>query len=771
MIRCTTVVLTKATVNGFPLCLLVHPPNKAQNSVKAGHRVNNMPLRPITKLRTRIFSTVAALSCLCISGWVQAQATSPAEQLQQARTFEAAADYANAAEAYRQYLLIPGPKSAERRHARLKLPVLQEAVKHGSDPSLQLYLTAMDQRADGNIDQADETLRGLIESYAGWSLADDALYLRAYIALMDYYDYQRANDLLQTLRNDYPQSRYVDTALFAEAISHEQLGNSTQAIEKMTELRDRHTGLSVGGISWARDAYTSRLWFDRSTKRIDYLKERAETATQLISMSEYGSDGYQWMAELLVDQQTMTLLLNESDAVNDVTIKGAPAVDVRAFSGIVMGQPDSWARITIDSQSVRGMISVFGERHELIPATTGGSLSDFHTLLLGDIDGNVDDELDRALIPPKSEDSLNNYLRSVRAAGTQLAPGTVSQVALIGVVIDSQYNDYHSGQGMSEALSILNTTDGIFREQLGVALKVDTVVVIDSRDNDPMNLGSVSMETMMRNFKDYRLGSNDLGSDIGLATLFSGNKNNDAALGLAWIGSACRTDGFDVSVVTPYKNPSLLSTHEIGHTMGAQHDSDTACSSQNSHIMWPFLSSASGRSFSSCSQQSIATTMANNNCHIDAMDLSLTLDSINTGSLKVVVTNEDTQRAIPDAVVSLTGPGIGNSSIPANCWQQGKDTVECGTGTLSPFESSELSFNFPDALSDTAQIVATVEGNGFLDVMTDNNGFKTDVYGNQSSYSGSLNSDAVSPSTLASRGSRSSSGSEGAIASLSLIHI
>ena len=111
------------------------------------------------------------------------------------------------------------------------------------------------------------------------------------------------------------------------------------------------------------------------------------------------------------------------------------------------------------------------------------------------------------------------------------------------------------------------------------------------------------------------------------------------------------------------------------------------------------------------------------------MDLSLTLDSINTGSLKVVVTNEDTQRAIPDAVVSLTGPGIGNSSIPANCWQQGKDTVECGTGTLSPFESSELSFNFPDALSDTAQIVATVEGNGFLDVMTDNNGFKTDVYG------------------------------------------
>jgi len=227
--------------------------------------VNNKFISRVAVL-ARTLSSVVAITCLCVPAWVQAQDASLTALLQQAKAFEAAADYANAAETYRKYLLQPAPKSAERRHARLKLPVLQEAAKHGSDPSLQLYLSAMDQRADGNIDQADETLKNLIENYAGWSLADDALYLRAYIALMDYYDYQRANELLQTLRNDYPQSRYVDTALFAEAISHEQLGDSAQAIAKMTELRDRHTGVSVAGMSWARDAYTSRLWFDRSNK-------------------------------------------------------------------------------------------------------------------------------------------------------------------------------------------------------------------------------------------------------------------------------------------------------------------------------------------------------------------------------------------------------------------------------------------------------------------------------------------------------------------------
>jgi len=128
---------------------------------------------------------------------------------------------------------------------------------------------------------------------------------------------------------------------------------------------------------------------------------------------------------------------------------------------------------------------------------------------------------------------------------------------MVGVVIDSKYNNYYSGRGAEEALSILNTTDGLFREELGIALKIETVVVIDNSANDPMNLGNVTMEDMMRNFRDYRLVSPDLGSGIGLATLFSGNKNTDSALGLAWIGSACRTDGYDVSVVTPYMTPIL----------------------------------------------------------------------------------------------------------------------------------------------------------------------------------------------------------------------
>ncbi len=668
--------------------------------------------------------------------------------LQQAIAYEAAADYQSAVNAYKTYLQLSTVKSAERRHARLKIPVLQEAISQGAGPELTLYLNAMDLRAQGESQAADQKLQETIEYYPGNSLSDDAWYLRAYIALMDRYDYTQARELLQALRNNHPESRYVDTALFAEAIVLEQQGDANAAIAKMYELRDRHTGLSIGGIDWARDEYVSRLWFERSSNRIEYLEQRAATVTQLISLTPHGRDGFQWQAELMVANQQMTVLLNENETFSNISIKGsnATATDkkVNAYSGIVKGQPDSWARLTIDNPSVRGLISVYGQQHELVPVTSGGSLSDFHTLLLGDADGNTSEVHDHVFLPPTSKDSLNNYLRTIKNVDdVTLTPGSVSHVAIIGVVIDSKYNDYHSGNGVTEALSILNTTDGLFREQLGIALQVETIVVIEDRDNDPMNLGSVSMETMMRNFKDYRVASNDLGSDIGLATLFTGNKNNDAALGLAWIGSACRTDGYDVSVVSPYKMPSLLSTHEIGHTLGAPHDSETACASQNQHMMWPYLSINTGRTFSSCSKQAIAETMQANNCHVDAIDLSIDLNGIDQSYLSVAVTNQNTQQAIPSAIVSISGPGVGNAESSNSCRKINDSQLECSIGSLSPMLSSNLEFQFPNTLAQNAQITATVAGSGFMDVEIYNNSFKTDLYGNLSKHSLPVSSDPI----------------------------
>jgi len=146
-----------------------------------------------------------AISLLLVPLQIQSQDLSAL--LSQAVAFEKASDYANAAASYREYLLQPAPQSATQRHARLKLPVLQEAARYGAGSEMQDYLKAMDLRAAGEPRQADALLEELIQNYAGSPLIDDAVYLRAYIALMDHYDYQRASQLLQQLRNNYPDSQ------------------------------------------------------------------------------------------------------------------------------------------------------------------------------------------------------------------------------------------------------------------------------------------------------------------------------------------------------------------------------------------------------------------------------------------------------------------------------------------------------------------------------------------------------------------------------------
>ena len=694
--------------------------------------------------------------------------------LASAQQLEISGDYQGAELAYREYLATQPEKSAESRHVRLKLPVLQEAAKYGAGPDVDLFLSALNARASSDIQGALSLLQGIPQQYPASSLIDDALYLTAYITMMDNFNFELAHNQLQSLRYSYPQSRYYDTALYSEAITQEQLGNRSLAITKLQELRDRHTSISLAGIAWPRDEYLARFWFGRSNDRIDYLQNHQKTASSIISLEPYGEQGYAWRAVVSVDSHDLTLLLNKSQVTAETRIVNGDGnelntSDTTAFAGRVEGEPDSWVRITIAENNLRGMISVYGKKHQLVPKVSGGTLSDFNPLLLGDIDGNISNAPDHALYPPKSEDDFNNYMRNIKlSAAPAFEEGTVGLTALIGVVVDSKFNSYHGGRGAEEARAILNTTDGIFREQFGLALQIDTIIVIDNAEDDPMNLGSVTMEAMMRNFRDYRADSRDLGSDIAVATLFSGNKNSDAALGLAWIGSACRTDGFDVSVVSPYRLSDLLSTHEIGHSLGAQHDQDTACSDNSTHVMWPYLSNTTKRTFSSCSKESVNLVIANGNCFIDTLDIGIDL-SVSETSAEVTVINHDNTRNTSGSTVTIDTNGVPNlTTVPPGC-NAVDTTLTCVVGILGPTSSEHIELAFNTPLTDQDTVIATVKPIGFLDSEPDNNTLSADLHGNTVSLSGSnINSDLGTASGARPGGADPSASAAGA---LSLIDI
>jgi len=186
------------------------------------------------------------------------------------REFEKTGRYAQAKQRYSQYME-GEPVTSNKRRAAIKLPVIQESEIYGNGKDFSLYLSAIEKRDNGQYDVASTELEVISTLYADGYLGDDALYLKGYIQLMDEKDYPAALQTMQTLRKQYPDSTYYDTALYSEAISHIELGNVVEGREILLDLRYRHTGIDTLGIKMPKDNLVSRLWFERTTDVLEEL--------------------------------------------------------------------------------------------------------------------------------------------------------------------------------------------------------------------------------------------------------------------------------------------------------------------------------------------------------------------------------------------------------------------------------------------------------------------------------------------------------------------
>jgi len=181
-----------------------------------------------------------------------------------ARDLEDQGDYRASFEAYDEYV-DNRPVTVNKRRAAIKLPVIREASVYGSDADFELYLDAMNAREAGELERATAALDTLLLLYGDSYLADDALYLKGYIDLMDRADHASSLQSFQALRSRYPDTTYYDTALYGEALAQQGLGNHVLARSIYLDLRLRHTGVDTLGITLPKDDLLSRLWFERAS--------------------------------------------------------------------------------------------------------------------------------------------------------------------------------------------------------------------------------------------------------------------------------------------------------------------------------------------------------------------------------------------------------------------------------------------------------------------------------------------------------------------------
>ena len=187
-----------------------------------------------------------------------------------AKKLEAGQKYPESLVEYKHYI-DGNPVTVNKRRAAIKVPVIKESEVYGTGEDFELYLAAMNAREEGDLDAAMAEIDTLILTHSTSYLADDALYLRGYIQLMDKKDYSVALHTMQNLRQRYPDTTYYDTALYSEAIALQELGQIDLARSIYEDLRYKHTGLDALGVKLPKDNMLSRLWFDRATNALDSL--------------------------------------------------------------------------------------------------------------------------------------------------------------------------------------------------------------------------------------------------------------------------------------------------------------------------------------------------------------------------------------------------------------------------------------------------------------------------------------------------------------------
>jgi len=415
--------------------------------------------------------------------------------------------------------------------------------------------------------------------------------------------------------------------------------------------------------------------------------------------------------QLVIDVAGLSLTLNLTP--NFVTSNSTFAIDgttdlqsswfrPQAYQGSVAGDPDSWVRVIKNADGhFLGQLQAFGELYEVSPSadntkTTAHTLPSMQEQLRsitgGALSGGV---VDKVLYPPTQKFIANETQRSAINNLRESFGVDVPKAMRIGIVVDSRFNEYHRGAGLNRAVALINVIDGIYQSELGAALILDTVVAYTDAASDPMRNANGSVEEILETFRSVRASEPKLNSDLTMVHLFTGARDALGVLGLGWIDTACRTDGYDISLSTPFAYDALLAAHEMAHNLGALHDDAPSCSTGRSNIMWPRLSSLTQPNFSACSLEAIAPALAAS-CNLENIDLSVELQSLQqsngTGTgrtLSAVVRNNDPARNAATVNSNFFLPfGSTVTLLPGNCSESFDDAsnsplITCAHGDIA----------------------------------------------------------------------------------------
>ena len=284
--------------------------------------------------------------------------------------------------------------------------------------------------------------------------------------------------------------------------------------------------------------------------------------------------------------------------------------EVITYKGTVDGEEGSSVRISIDGSKIEGYFVTKGNKFFIEPARKYTNLAD---------------EGDSVVY--QAEDSLveNSFLCGADVptqieSGKEMVSAQAAQLVLsfqdveLATDADQQYVNFLGGTvaANNEILSILNMTEGVYQTELNLSISV----VYQHTWSTPDPYVATSMSTILDSFLAYwnaNIPTSSVQRDG--AHLFTG-KSPALSAGLAYVGTICRFPEYSYGIsgyISWAPGKYMIPTHEIAHTLGADHvDATQSCANT---IMNAQLSTSTQFTFCTYSRNAISTYVsANGSC-------------------------------------------------------------------------------------------------------------------------------------------------------------
>lgn len=298
--------------------------------------------------------------------------------------------------------------------------------------------------------------------------------------------------------------------------------------------------------------------------------------------------------------RTFEIELEPNDRLVNAAFRGELADDIGVYRGRLSGRPDSWVRIVISNGNPTGLIWD-GNEMLAIEAPDDSALKTNSPAIYRLADTYIEPGTLGCGTAGGGGVGAVAYQKLTMELSSAIsqAPGAAEEL-YIGMIGDFEFTDSMGSGAEAAILTRMNNVDGIFSDQLGVQITVQTVETF-SDTNDPFTT-SVPGD-LLDELSNYRV-MTPLQNAQGLTHMFTGRDLDTSTVGIAYRDTLCNVR-FGVGLSEGRRGAttdSLIAAHEIGHNFGAPHDgeSGSACESvTGSFIMAP--SQNGSNQFSSCS--------------------------------------------------------------------------------------------------------------------------------------------------------------------------